>query len=345
MRIEVQQGFSFLPTRENGYGYTELVALPNGKAIGLSCNTSDRIYRLQIFEGEEVRYLNFPEDLFDNSTASNVLFALGNQPVVLTRKLFVIFVSEGLNSFEVSVIQNSSKVFTERELDVQMPQFGLHSANSVNGEVLLSMSYSSLHKQNEIIKVSIAKEKLSAELVPLYSTKTGFLKKTHHYRGSLNLEQFPKNFGYPTWSSAPILYSILNLEDHFLIFSCGDWLVKGSGHSYNCISQITNDLVLKEHLYVENYHRNSDGKHLGKFGVFSSDCSHCIVTPKYKKKDENNWFGKQKVFVLATNAFEDILLPRGYTKYSLLDINGQDCWLEYWDKVKKVKNVVRGKRK
>lgn len=346
MKVEIEEKYNFIPTKENGYGYSELVALPNGKAVGLSSNVLDRIYKLQIFDDESINHLDIPQDLFDNSIAPNVLFAVNNQPIIITRKLIVIFISEDLSDFEVSKISGSLKVFKKKEeLNGRIPHFGLHSGNSLNNEVMLSMSYSSLYKQNELVKISINERKGTAKWIPLYTKKESWLKKSYCYRSTLDLEQFPKNFGYPIWSSSPIVFSILNMDDGFLIYSCGDWVTKGSGHSYNCISRISNDLNLKRHLYVENYHEKKDGKNWGKFGVFSSDNKYCILTPKYKKKVEENWFGKQRLYNIENNSFEDLELPRGFTKYQLKDMNNRFCWFEYWDMKNHTKHLVKGKRK
>lgn len=67
-----------------------------------------------------------------------------------------------------------------------------------------------------------------------------------------------------------------------------------------------------------------------------------LLLPKYKKKVEYNWMGKQKLFDLKKNQFVDIVKPKEYSKYKVIDINQKNIWVEYWDKNNLTKKLAHG---
>lgn len=278
MKFVIDQDYSFKPTREEGYGYSQLIALKENKAIGLSKNAMDSIFKLQIFENGNVRYLDLPKQLFTSSIGTNSMFLSNNVPVLITNKLHAIFFDKELKSYVSDKIRNSEIVFSPSEIQKGIGHFAKHSGKSINNEVILPFSYSSLSNQNQLVRLRIDSKNGRAKWVALHSEKMGWFKKYDTFRGKLDLEEFPHNFGYPVWSKPPIVYSTLNLNDKFLIYSCGDWITKGSGLSYNCISEISYNLKLIKHRFVQNHHARKDEKHWGKFGVFSTDNKFVIVT-------------------------------------------------------------------
>ena len=342
MNFKILHEYEISPSSENGYDNNQLICLANGKAIGINSNSVNGIYNFQIFEESSIRLLNLSKTLFRANQGISTAFIIDDNPVFITNNLFSIVLNKELTDYKCSKIINSELVFSKKELVQGIGSMGKYTGNSLTNESIISISYSSLYRQNEMIKLRFDTKNQEASFIPISTQKRGLFRKKNIYRATLNLEEFPHRAGYPIWSKPPIIYSTLNMGKNFIIYSCGDRITKGSGLSYNCISIIDKDLKLKEHLFVEDHDARKDGKLWGRFGIFTTGNKYVIVTPKYSKKVEYNWMGNQKVYNLNERKFEEIQFPKGYKKYNLIDINSNYAIMEYWNRKSRTKHLAIG---
>lgn len=96
------------------------------------------------------------------------------------------------------------------------------------------------------------------------------------------------------------------------------------GDPYSAIAEIAPDGRASARPFALDFASMGDGKKRGLAGRFTSSGRYCILTPVYKSADL--WQGRQKLFDLERGELVDIALPRGYTKYDLLDHAGEHWW-------------------
>ena len=68
----------------------------------------------------------------------------------------------------------------------------------------------------------------------------------------------------------------------------------------------------------------SDGKRQGVNCVFTSTGDHAILTPMFATDD---WGGKQRLFSIAQRTSEEVTLPRGKSKYRLIQQSHSGFWI------------------
>lgn len=98
------------------------------------------------------------------------------------------------------------------------------------------------------------------------------------------------------------------------------------GMVYYALVEINNKgNILCSKIYSGNlFEKYSDEKRRGVLGKFTSSGDFVILTP-IVKNDE--WKGKQKLFNMKTETLSDIKLPRGYSKYQVIDYKDNCFWI------------------
>ncbi|KQO81189.1 hypothetical protein [Rhizobium sp. Leaf262] len=109
---------------------------------------------------------------------------------------------------------------------------------------------------------------------------------------------------------------------------------KGHGDSpkwgYPCsgIAEIGPDGRVKSLPFMQDYTRTGDERKYGIEGRFTASGRFCILSSVYKTTDP--WKGRQKLFDMDSGALVDVNLPRGFSKYRLIDQAGDHFWAELW---------------
>ncbi len=103
-----------------------------------------------------------------------------------------------------------------------------------------------------------------------------------------------------------------------------------SSFKYYWYVEINKDGVYKKKIWGEERLEKLPGKH-GVRGKFSADKKYLILSPIFKTGE---WKGKQKLLSLSDLELLDITLPRGYSKFRVLDIFDEQAFIS--DEVDKI---------
>lgn len=103
-----------------------------------------------------------------------------------------------------------------------------------------------------------------------------------------------------------------------------------STYKYYWYVEITKDGVYKKKIWGAERLDKLQGKR-GVRGKFSADKKYLILSPIFKTDE---WKGKQKLLRLSDSELLDITLPRGYSKFRVLDIFDEHAFIS--DEVDKV---------
>ena len=103
-----------------------------------------------------------------------------------------------------------------------------------------------------------------------------------------------------------------------------------SSFKYYWYVEITKDGVYKKKIWGEERLEKLPGKH-GVRGKFSADKKYLILSPIFKTGE---WKGKQKLLRLSDLELLDITLPRGYSKFRVMDIFDENVFIS--DEVDKI---------
>ena len=103
-----------------------------------------------------------------------------------------------------------------------------------------------------------------------------------------------------------------------------------SSFKYYWYVEINKDGVYKKKIWGEERLEKLPGKH-GVRGKFSTDKKYLILSPIFKTGE---WKGKQKLLRLSDLELLDITLPRGYSKFRVLDIFDEQAFIS--DEVDKI---------
>lgn len=143
---------------------------------------------------------------------------------------------------------------------------------------------------------------------------------------SLDPNQFPETH---LGDEPPVIDHVLYRDGRLYVFVLGNssnyskW-----GMAYFGLVTVDVDLNVEDNLLLE-VDPGNDEKRRGRHGVFSSSRTYCIITPDFPKTDP--WKKKQHLFNLDTRTLHEVKLPRGFSKYRLLDHAGDTFWIECHD--------------
>ena len=134
------------------------------------------------------------------------------------------------------------------------------------------------------------------------------------------------NYNYPQ------IGSMMIKDDAIYVFLEADIVnpVGLSNYKYYWYVEITKDGVYKKKIWGKEKLEKLQGKH-GVRGKFSADKKYLIISPIFKTDE---WKGKQKLLRLSDLELLDITLPRGYSKFRVMDIFDEHAFIS--DEVKKI---------
>ena len=130
----------------------------------------------------------------------------------------------------------------------------------------------------------------------------------------------------------PQIGSMMIKNDVIYVFLEAD-IVNPAGistYKYYWYVEITKDGVYKKKIWGAERLEKLQGKH-GVRGKFSADKKYLILSPIFKTDE---WKGKQKLLRLFDLELLDITLPRGYSKFRVLDIFDEHAFIS--DEVDKI---------
>ena len=130
----------------------------------------------------------------------------------------------------------------------------------------------------------------------------------------------------------PQIGSMMIKDDAIYVFLESD-IVNPAGlstYKYYWYVEITKDGVYKKKMWGAERLDKLQGKR-GVRGKFSADKKYLILSPIFKTDE---WKGKQKLLRLSDLELLDITLPRGYSKFRVLDIFDENAFIS--DEVDKI---------
>ena len=127
------------------------------------------------------------------------------------------------------------------------------------------------------------------------------------------------NYNYPQ------IGSMMIKDDAIYVFLEADIVnpVGLSAYKYYWYVEITKDGVYKKKIWGKEKLEKLQGKH-GVRGKFSADKKYLIISPIFKTDE---WKGKQKLLRLSDLELLDIILPRGYSKFRVMDIFDEHAFI------------------
>ena len=164
-------------------------------------------------------------------------------------------------------------------------------------------------------------------LQPIFTTENTmkrFLKSLSEANGLYHKMDFKYNY--------PQIGSMMIRDGSIYVFLEAD-IVNPAGlstYKYYWYVEITKDGVYKKKIWGEERLEKLPGKH-GVRGKFSADKKYLILSPIFKTGE---WKGKQKLLRLSDLELLDITLPRGYSKFRVMDIFDENVFIS--DEVDKI---------
>lgn len=138
----------------------------------------------------------------------------------------------------------------------------------------------------------------------------------------LEADDFP--IQYPQHKWRPTFYEARLRDGLLYIYSIGDGESPGHGFPFAAIATIDGRGRTTGKPFLQDYTKAPDSKKRGIYGRFSTSGKYYILKSAYQSTDP--WGGKQKLFDLDTGQLIDITLPRGYTKWTVIDHAGSVFW-------------------
>ncbi|CDZ64298.1 hypothetical protein [Neorhizobium galegae] len=142
----------------------------------------------------------------------------------------------------------------------------------------------------------------------------------------LAVEDFPHRRGFYTYR--PHINQALLRAGRVYIYTKGSSDSPKYGYPCSGIAEISPDGQVKSLPFMQDYTSTGDEKKYGIEGRFTASGRYCILTSVYKTTDP--WKGQQKLFDLDSAELIDLKLPRGFSKYRLIDHAGDHFWAELW---------------
>ena len=178
----------------------------------------------------------------------------------------------------------------------------------VDGEVFAANSFTSLHYDNETHTLHWDKQ-----LTPVFTNekvRSNFMLSLGRAEGMYHKMDF--SYSYPQIGSLMIKdNSIYAFVEADTINPC-----RLSQFKYYWYLELTQDGIYKRQIWGKEKLERLAQKH-GLRGKFSAQKEYLILSPIFKTDE---WKGKQKLLRLSDLELLDITLPRGYSKFRIMDI-------------------------
>ena len=164
-------------------------------------------------------------------------------------------------------------------------------------------------------------------LQPIFTTENT-MKKFSNSLSEADGLYYKMDFKY----NYPQIGSMMIKDDAIYVFLEADTVNPCglSSFKYYWYVEINKDGVYKKKIWGEERLEKLPGKH-GVRGKFSADKKYLILSPIFKTGE---WKGKQKLLRLSDLELLDITLPRGYSKFRVMDIFDENVFIS--DEVDKI---------
>ena len=164
-------------------------------------------------------------------------------------------------------------------------------------------------------------------LQPIFTTENT-MKKFSNSLSEADGLYYKMDFKY----NYPQIGSMMIKDDAIYVFLEADTVNPCglSSFKYYWYVEITKDGVYKKKIWGEERLEKLPGKH-GVRGKFSADKKYLILSPIFKTGE---WKGKQKLLRLSDLELLDITLPRGYSKFRVMDIFDENVFIS--DEIDKI---------
>lgn len=142
----------------------------------------------------------------------------------------------------------------------------------------------------------------------------------------LAAEDFPHNRS--PCSYRPRINQALLRNGRVFIYTKGHGDSPKWGYPCSGIAEIGSDGRVKSLPFMQDYTETGDEKKYGIEGRFTTSGRYCILTSIYKTTDP--WKGRQRLLDMDSGQLIEAKLPRGFSKYRLIDHAGDHFWAELW---------------
>ena len=178
----------------------------------------------------------------------------------------------------------------------------------VDGEVFAANSFTSLHYDNETHTLHWDKQ-----LTPVFTNekvRSNFMQSLGRAEGI----HHKMDFSYPY----PQIGSLMIKDNSIYAFVEADTVnpCRLSQFKYYWYLELTQDGIYKRKIWGKEKLEKLAQKH-GLRGKFSAQKEYLILSPIFKTDE---WKGNQKLLRLSDLELLDITLPRGYSKFRIMDI-------------------------
>ena len=124
--------------------------------------------------------------------------------------------------------------------------------------------------------------------------------------------------------ASPIIGDVSTLDEGILVCTEGsNESVLRYGMDFFTVDVLNADGSVAQRIHEQAGWKRMPGKH-GWRGRITSDGDAVIVTPVFSSGE---WKGKQRMLRLADEAFDQVTLPRGASKSTVLDVRAGQAWL------------------
>jgi hypothetical protein len=327
-KLTIQHDYA--PIRRRGLS-VELIAVNNNEAVAYQRNCSGENEGLcalfHLREGTTTRHeLQIPhgrlmEDPYGRRHQP-ALFRVGRQLALLVNTKLVYLVS---SSLEVT-----AEIEIENDLPVALPARGgskpqlrypLSPACPSDSD-LIPMKFCDHDRlapdAHHLGMLRIDVEPSTAEWVPFGGQLLFHLPRTDFPASVVDATE--------TFSDAiPLVYDALFRQNGLHVYTSGlpSNYIKWGMHFWG-LTTYDRDVRLVDSPWIESDPEN-DEKKRGRLGDFTSSGRYCILTPVFPSADA--WKRKQRLFDLDQQTIHEVKLPRGYTKYNLVDHADDTFWL------------------
>jgi hypothetical protein len=126
----------------------------------------------------------------------------------------------------------------------------------------------------------------------------------------------------------PLVNQALCRDGQVFIYTKGQRDSPKYGHECSIVARIRPDGQAISTPFRQDYTGFQDSKSRGLEGHFTTSGRYCILYSIYGSTDP--WGGQPRLFDMDSHELVEVKLPRGFSKYRVVDHIGDFAWLELW---------------
>lgn len=140
----------------------------------------------------------------------------------------------------------------------------------------------------------------------------------------LSADDFPRTISPQPFT--PLINEALIRNGRVYIYTKGHRDSPKYGYDCSDIAQIGPNGRVVSRPFAQDYTKTGDEKKYGMEGRFTSSGQYCVLSSVYDSTDP--WKGKQRLFDMDKSELIEVVMPRGYTKFRIVDHAGDHFWAD-----------------